>query len=120
MNAPLSHPVAPAPAVVTDMALTLYEAALGNALSLSDRTGVVHFLKAVGGTASVADCKAAHRIATDLAQRQARLGAALTMTVTTALAMAEDVAEGATDADLHAVLAQIADLLDGALSLASD
>lgn len=120
MNAPLSHSIASAPASVTDMALTLYEAALGNALSLSDRTGVMRFLEVVGGATSVADRKAARRIATDLAQRQARFGAALTMAVTTALAMAEDVAEGATDADLHAVLAQIADLLDGALSLASD
>ena len=105
---------------VADHAAKLYAAALAGTLALSDRTGVLLLLAEDGAPRPVAECWAAQRLATDLLQRRARSTAGLIAAGEAARALAEDVAEGATAADLHAVLEQISGLLGDALALTSD
>ena len=105
---------------VADLAALLYKAALAGQLALSDGYGCHALLRSAQPDVTSEAQASAHRLATDLLQRRARSMDRVVASIEAALAMAEDVAEGATDADLHAVLAQISDRLAGALSLIAD
>ena len=122
MNAPVVIlAVDPEAATPVTLGVELYGIAMRREVALSDAEGCGDALLHAHPGLDLRDRTAARRVAIDLSQHAARHpNTALVTACRSVLAMAEDVAEGATDADLHAVLAQIADLLDGALALTSD
>lgn len=115
MNAPLALPVEPDTATPAVLATDLYLAALRGVVALSDAGGCHAELLDAHPASSPAERRSARRLATDMAQHVARIAeTSIIPACEAALAQAERAAAG--DFDPHTALAEISDLLAGALA----